>query len=300
MRITKPGIYRDISAAEYYADPAPIPSLTQSICKILLDSSPLHAYFEHPRLVPNGREDEAYDKVKAIGNAAHKMMLGRGKEIVVIKADDFRSKEARAKRDEVLAIGDIPLLEKHLDEVSVMTDTARQTLREHEDRDAFSAGSAEVMIAWEEDGIWYRSLIDWLSDDLRTIDDFKTTGMSVAPHKLGHLAESAGWQVQAAFIERGLNVLDPAGAGRRRFRFIAQEQYRPYALSVAHMDEHWLTMGRKQIAVADRMWRTAISLGDWRGYPPCGVVPDYPAWAESQWLARELSSENDTSLLYAG
>lgn len=300
MKIIKPGIYRDIASSEYFADPCPEPSLSQSICKVLIESSPLHASFEHPRLKPHDREPETYDKVKAIGNAAHKIMLGRGKEVVVISADDFRTREARARRDEILAIGDVPLLEKHLDEVASMVDAARRQLRGHEDKDAFTAGSAEVMIAWEEGGIWYRALIDWLSDDLRTIDDFKTTGMSVAPHKLGHLAESAGWHVQAAFIERGLDVFDPAGAGRRRFRFIAQEQYQPYALSVAHMDEHWLTMGRKQVAAADRMWRSAIQSGNWHGYPARSVIPDYPAWSESRWLEREERGEFDASFIMAG
>jgi hypothetical protein len=103
------------------------------------------------------------------------------------------------------------------------------------------------MIAWQENGIWCRSLIDWLHTDLRTVDDYKTSGMSMAPHVIGGRAEAAGWHIQAAFIERGLDALDPQGAGRRRYRFIGQETDKPHALTVMHMNEYWMTMGRKKV-----------------------------------------------------
>jgi hypothetical protein len=92
------------------------------------------------------------------------------------------------------------------------------------------------------------------------VDDYKTSGMSMAPHVIGIRAETAGWHIQAAFIERGLDILDPAGAGRRRFRFIAQEQDgEPYDLTTMHMDEHWLTMGRKKVPPA---WRCGARAKD--------------------------------------
>lgn len=305
MQIDKPGIYRDISEADYRADPCPRPSLTQSICKVLLDNSPLHAMMEHPRLADPDVEDdetEKYVKAQAIGNAAHKLMLGRGKDIAVIKADSFRGGAAKDSRDDALAAGLLPVLAKHHEEAAAMVSIARDQITKHEDRDAFTLGSGEVMIAWQEDGFWYRALVDWLSDDLRTVDDFKTTGMSVAPHVLGIRAEAAGWHIQAAFIERGLDILDPAGAGRRRFRFIAQEQFRPYQLVVAHMSEHWLTMGRKKVQHADAAWRACLASGRWPGYPPRGIVPEYPVWAENRWLQREEAeaSENNPTLIMAG
>lgn len=292
FRISEPGIYRDVSEADYRADPAPEPSLTQSLCKVLLEKSPLHALIEHPRLSPPAGEDdevEKYVKALAIGNAAHKLMLGRGKEIAVIDVDAFRSNEAKKQRDAAIQFGMVPILKKHMDAADAIAASARDQLARHEDRDAFTKGSGEVMIAWQEHGFWYRALVDWLSDDLRTVDDFKTTGMSVAPHVLGIRAESAGWHVQAAFIERGLDILDPAGAGRRRFRFIAQEQFVPYQLVVMHMDEHWMTMGRKKLAYAETVWKICLTRGQWPGYPPRGIVPDYPGWAETRWLEREVA-----------
>lgn len=293
MIIDKPGIYRDFDGESYFADPCPEPSLSQSIAKVLIERSPQHAMHEHPRLAPpvEGDEDaEKYVKALAIGNAAHKLILGRGKEIEIIDAADFRGKEAKAARDAATLAGRVPILKKHYATVGAVVESAWTQLKRHEDHDAFSNGSGEVMIAWQEDGIWFRSLIDWLHDDLRTVDDFKTTQMSVAPHVIGMRAESAGWHIQAAFIERGLDILDPAGAGRRRYRFIAQEaDAPPYAITSMHMDEHWMTMGRKKVDAAVMLWKQAVESGNWNGYPLRAIVPEYPGFRESQWLDREVN-----------
>jgi hypothetical protein len=294
----KPGIYRDFDGEAYFADPCPQPSLTQSIAKVIVEKSALHAMWEHPRLAPAQAEDEEtekYVKAQAIGNAAHKLVLGRGKDIVVVNANDFRGKEAQAARDDANAAGHVPILAKHMARAELMALSCRQQLDVHEDADAFTAGHGEVMICWEEDGLWFRSLIDWLHDDLRTVDDFKTTGMSVAPHVLGARAEGAGWHIQAAMIERGLDILAPETAGRRRFRFIGQENEQPFALSVMHMNEHWLTMGRKQLDYAINVWRQAMQSGVWEGYPRRGIAPEFPGYRESVWLDREIqyAEENE-------
>jgi hypothetical protein len=308
MKIDKPGIYRGISEADYRADPCPSPSLTQSLCKILIERSPKHAWNKCARLNP---DFEAVDETKFdLGNVAHRMMLGRGKDFMVLPVDDWRTKAARELREEALANGKIGILQHQFEQVTEMVEAAWKQLKKHNDHDAFNADlgqpmsrNAEVMIAWQEDGIWFRSLIDWLHDDLRTVDDFKTSGMSMAPHVIGLRAEAAGWHVQAAFIERGLNLLDPDGAGRRRFRFIAQETDKPHALTVMRMNEHWMTMGRKKVAIGVNLWKRAIENNAWHGYPRNSVVPEYPGFKEKQWLERELSefeTENDHSLTMAG
>ena len=306
----KPGIYRDMDSATYFDDPCPEPSLSQSIAKVILERSPLHAMHEHPRLRPATTDDdetEKYDKAKAIGNGAHAVMIGRGKTLAIIKANDFKGGEAKKLRDTAYAEGKTPILEKHLWIASDIVASGLSQLKRHEDSDAFQNGAGEVALIWQEDGtgIWCRALIDWLHDDLRTVDDYKTSGMSMAPHVIGLRAETAGWHIQAAFIQRGLDVLDPKGAGRRRFRFIAQEQDgKPYALTSMHMDEHWLTMGRKKVQAAMSTWHGAIRTGRWQGYPAQAIHPEYPSFREKQWLERELSGEfepqNDTKLIMAG
>jgi len=301
------GIYRDIDPATYYADPCEEPSLSQSICKILLERSAWHAAHEHPRLPPHPQADEdeteKYDKPKAVGTAAHAVMIGRGKTLEILDFNDFKSGDAKKARDAAYRASKAPILEKHYAVAVDVVSSGLLQLRDHEDSDAFKNGSGEVALIWQDDGIWCRALVDWLHDDLRTMDDYKTSAMSMAPHVIGMRAETAGWHVQAAFIERGLDILDPAGAGRRRFRFIGQEQAaRPYALTSVHMDEHWLTLGRKKVDAAMSIWRRSMQSGKWPGYGSRPIVPEYPAFREKAWLERELSGEfeNDPSLIMAG
>lgn len=292
MKLTKPGIYRGVTEEEYRADPFG-GSFTQSLAKVLIAHSPLHAREESALAEPREEDEEAekYIKAQAIGNAVHKYILGRGKDIEVIDAKDFKKDVAKEARDAATAAGRVPILAKHMMIADRMIDRAREQLQRHEDKDAFTNGSGEVMICWQEDGIWFRALVDWLSDDLCTVDDFKSSGMSMAEHVLGRRAETAGWHVQHAFIARGLDVLDPANAGRRKHRNIAQEQFHPFALNVMHHDKYWLTMGRKKIEAAITSWKAAMKSKRWPGYPTISVCPEYPKYAESQWLDRELSGE---------
>ncbi len=289
MKITEPGIYRDISDADYRSDPTPIPSLTQSLTKTITERSPWHAWTECQSLNADHEPDD--DTKFDLGNAAHALILGRGKDFEVLDFDSWRTKDAKAARKLAADIGKIGILTEQYERAAAMSLSAEIQLWRHQDSDCFTQGTAEVMICWEEDGIWFRSLIDWLHDDLRTVDDYKSTGMSVAEHVLGIRAEAGGWHIQHAFIERGLDVLDPAGAGRRRFRNIAQETDDPFALNVMHMTEHWMTMGRKRVDTAVDIWRSCIKTGRWPGYSRHGVTPEYPSFKESQWLAREMSGE---------
>lgn len=300
MKITQPGIYRGVSDADYRADPCPSPSLTQSTVKTLIEGSPLHAWTDSPRLNPQFEYDD--DTKFDLGNIAHRLILGRGKEIEVLDFADWRKKEAQELREAAADEGRIAVLKHQFDQACDMASAAWLQLSKHEDCDAFTNGDAEVMIAWEENGIWFRSLIDWLHEDLRTVDDYKSSGMSMAPHVIGMRAQAAGWETQAAFIERGLDILDPAGAGRRRYRFIGQETYKPHALTVMHINEYWMTMGRKRVEAGVALWRPAVEHNYWRGYGTRAVIPEYPGFKEKQWLDRELGGEfePDTALIMAG
>ncbi len=293
MQINEPGIYRDFDVAAYHADPCPEPSLSQSIAKVLIDQSPLHAAYAHRRLVAEideGADEEKYDKAKAIGNAAHALMLGRGKDLGVGTFDDWRSKEARQFKTFTLAAGRIPIIEAHFEMAVAMKERARSQLAGHEEGNCFQNGAAEVALVWNEGPIWFRCLVDWLHDDLLTVDDFKTSAMSVAPHVLGTRAADAGWDIQAAMIERGLNVLDPQNKGKRKYRFVAIEQEIPNALNVMVITEPWLVMGRKKLQHAVDIWTECMTQKQWPGYPPVAVRPEYPGWKESQWLNREITA----------
>lgn len=290
MKIETAGIYPGFPEADYFADPCVKPSLTQSVAKILLDQSPLHAWHAHPRLNPDYRRDE--DRKYDVGNIAHKLILGRGKNVVVLDFDDWRTKAAKEAREAAAADGKLGVLGKHFALADRMVIAAREQLEHRGLSHMFRDGDGEVVAAWQEGDIWLRQMIDWLTPDRLTFADFKTTEMNAAPHQIPRMMVNAGWPIQAAMGERGLNAIDPQNAGRRKFFFVVQETERPYCLNVVEITEGALTMGRKQLDMAVAQWRHCIEADRWPGYPPEIVRPEYPGWHETQVLAREIEHED--------
>lgn len=288
FRIDKPGLYLDMAAADYFADPCPEPSLTQSVAKILLEKSPLHAWHAHPRLNPDYLHDD--DRKFDVGNIAHAILIGRGKTIEVLDGfDDWRKGAAKEAREAAAAAGKLAVLGKHYAKADRMVKAAREQLDNRGLGHLFTAGAGEVVTAWREGDLWLRQMIDWLTPDHLTFADFKTTGESAAPHALARKMVADGWCIQAAMAERGLDVLDPDSAGRRRFLFVVQEDEKPYALNVVEISEGPLTMGRKQLEMAVAIWRHCFKTDRrWPGYPAEILTPEFPGWAEQQWLDREI------------
>ena len=225
-------------------------------------------------------------------------MTGRGREIEIVEGhDDWRTKAAQEKRAAAAAVGKLAVLGKHFAKADRMVDAARTQLALRGLDDLFVEGNGEVVLAWEEDvtdedgvveSIWLRQMIDWLSPDRHTFVDYKSTQRSAAPTKLGALAFDAGWHIQAAMAERGLDVFDPSAHGRRDYYFVCQETDPPYALTVARITEAPMTMGRKQLQYAVDLWARCMRENRWPGYPLEVVVPTFPGWAEQQWLTREI------------
>lgn len=293
-RITEPGIYRGFDIDAYFADPCPSASFTQGLGKLLLQRSPLHAWYGHPKLNPDFERDD--DTKYDVGNVAHALMIGRGKNIVVLDYDDWRTKAAREAREAAAAIGQLAVLRKTFTRAERIVRAGREQLDNRALAHLFtSCGDGEVVIAWKERAFWCRQMLDWLSTDSLIYADYKTTDQSAAPMGLGRLMTTAGWDVQAAMAERGLNAV--SRTARRRFLFVVQEADAPYCLNVVELSESVLTMGRKKLAVAMSIWSKCVRENRWPGYPAEIVVPEYPAWAEAEWLAREELEFSDNVLM---
>ena len=295
-RISEPGIFANMSIRDYFADPCPTPSLTQSIAKILIDKSPRHAWAAHPRLNPEWEADEPTKFI--MGNAAHWHLIGRGKDVVVVEQDSWRSNAAKEAREKALAAGKIAVLREQFDRAGDMAEAALDQLSDLGLIDDWNPknGAGEVVLAWREPGgFWYRTMIDWLPKHCGVIYDYKTTEASASPQKLPSKMADDGWCIQAAMHERGLNVLDLNNVGRRKHRFVCQECEYPYALTVTEITEAPMTIGRKMLAYADERWRICLDAGThreaWPGYGVDIQRPEMPSWAETRWLNREIEHE---------
>lgn len=280
--LLKSGIHLDIATADYFLDPCESPSLTQSIASVLLSQSPRHAALKHPRLNPAW---EPYEDTKFnIGNAAHKLLIGRGKELVIVEADDWRTKDAKAARTEAQEVGKVAILSHQHATASSMAAAAFEQIDSiPECKGAFRPdhGAGEVVIIAEYQGIILRSMVDWMRDTTH-LDDLKTTGISASPDRIPYAMADGGWDLQAAIQERILDVLDPGGMGRRHHYFYLQENDDPYEVTVCELPESVMTIGRAKLDKAIGIWQMCTQANRWPGYPRVVHSPVYPPYLEAR------------------
>jgi len=294
MKSLPAGLHADIPAEVYHADPCHAPSLSSSIARVLLEQSPRHAWHKHPRLNPDMQTDASPTRPMEIGTAAHKLILGRGRDVVVIEADAYTTKDARKQRADAYTAGHAPILRPDLETAEAIAQSARTSLSQIEDCEGFADGTPElVAIAQDETGAWLRIMIDMFEDHgtSAVIWDVKTGDQPAAPQGLGRRIANMGYEVQAALYERVILALRPELAGRLTFRWLFVENEAPHLCTVAELDNVGLEVGRKKVAAAIALWNRCIALDIWPGYPGRVVVAEYPAYAETAWTTREMEDE---------
>ena len=169
----KQGFHR-IQADQYHDDPCVVPSLSSSIAQILLRESPRKAWFNHPKLNPDYREQ--HDGKFDIGTAAHAVLLEDDQsKIVIVQADDWRSKAAKQARGDAYAEGKTPLLERHNAAVMQMVEVAKEFIVSSEIADYWNDSESELAGIALEDGVWLRCLFDRITANRRVIFDYKTS-----------------------------------------------------------------------------------------------------------------------------
>lgn len=272
--ITKPGIYPDMSEVDYFADPCPQPSLSHSIARLLLDRSPMHAAAAHPRLL--GEMPETVSAAMDEGSILHALLLGRGSKFVALPYADYRTKEAQEARDEARAQGLIPVLHDKLESLRACAKAVEAAIRAHPDCQAFfEPGTSEAVIAWEENGIWCRGLIDRLPNDPRApIFDLKTTAMSAAPQDWER-SLIRSYCTQDAFYRRGWRALRYPD---RPFLFIVAERQAPYGVTVMACGASLRDYAERRMARAVALWRQCMEADQWPGYAPMTAYVEAPAY----------------------
>lgn len=273
-----------MSAPDYHADPCVEPSLSSSLIKELLGSSPKHAWWAHPRL--NAAHEPEHKAAFDLGTAVHALLLEGESGCVLVEAPDWRTNVAKAQRAAAYAAGKVPLLTKQWADVEAMADAARRQLDKHQDKPRpLSNGKPEQVLIWKEGPIWCRARIDWLHFDRTMIDDYKSTGVTANPEIWGRrLLFGMGYDIQNAFYTRGLRALFKIDAG---FRFVVQETFAPFALSVVGLEPAAVELAGSKVAHAIQLWAECLKSGRFPGYPTRTCWAALPGWEETQWLERQ-------------
>ena len=283
--IDAPGIY-DIPAAEYHADPCPQPSLSNSIAQILLNKSPLHAWYSHPRMNPNYKADD--DAKFDVGTAAHAFLLEGLDKMQPIDPQDypakngnipagFTNKVIREARDAARAAGKIPVLLSVANDIRCMVEVALEYVAQSEIAGIFSSGNPEQTVIWKEwDWMWCRSRIDWLGE--RIALDYKST-TDASPEAFSRQLVRMGYHFQDAFYTRGLEMADKK---RRKFIFLVQEVEPPYSCSLAACAPMLKEISQNTMIHTMETWHNCMRDNKWPGYSPRIAWADAPAWLINQ------------------
>lgn len=308
--VTEPGIYY-IPLRDYIADPCHVPSLSASVAWELITRSYLHAWAKHPRLnpEPTRKQSAAMD----FGSVAHRLLLGDGIRLVVVEADNYRTKVAQELRDAAYAAGDVPILSVEYERASEMAEAARRLLASHDIGDVFGdpTGLAERTLVWREGDAWCRCCADWIVPkpsgrlfmyDIKTTTNAHPTAWTNRVVQLGH-AFKAAWYCRGAIKTLRLpepqviEELDDRGLRIRRlqskvtFRFITQETSPPYALAVYEIDDEDLIQATEDAEAAIMAWAKCLEAGVWPGLPPKVMKLPLPPYYRANRTAARASGE---------
>ena len=297
--IKKPGLYTDLDANDYHADPCPEPSLSSSIIDVILDESAARAWAEHPKH-PDFERDE--DAKFNLPNVCHALLLNAGRNYVMVDAPDWRTNAAKELRDKTIKDGKIPILEHQFEQArSIVTVGSREINQSGIGRFWFSdAAKSEVAGVWKEGDLWCRMLIDrlWLpepgANGAPLIMDYKTTEAAINEWTVSEYAVNQGWHIQSNWYKRGLaKILNPKAAESWKppeFWFIVQTRKRPYPIMVVKLSRALDTIAERQIDWAMDKWRNE------RTDLYSEAMADLPSWYQSKWLTRELADDPDAPL----
>jgi hypothetical protein len=280
-----PSVFDDMPSAVYHADPAPEPSLSSGIAKILVTQSPLHAMYAHPRLNPTYRSEESSEFDR--GSAAHALLLEGEDRMVECEFNDWRTNAAKEMRDQARIDGKLPLLSKHVGAVRAMVHIAKDALLASELQIDIADCYAERSVIWSAGGIWGRARFDLQHRTRRILIDYKTTE-NADPQSFARQIISLGYDVQAAHY---VEAYEAAWQAEPTFVFLVQEREPPYACSLVGVDPMMLELGQQKLEFAAKLWKQCITSGKWPGYSTRIAWAAPPAWALESFEMRRSMSE---------
>lgn len=260
------------------------PFLHQSLAGRLIGLSPLHAWYKAFGQQPG---EEEFNDAKSFGTLAHALLLGGGR-LVAVEADDWRTKDAREKRDAALAEGKTPVLARRLDEAGKLVERVKAELA----RMGYPAisGRSEVIAIWKESGIWCQGMVDHLiipptkrKTDHAIIYDFKFSTEPVTKKKCEQKFIEYGYDIQETVYRSAVETILPRFRGRVDSFYVFAEVNAPNAVRIGGVSGSMRTSGMLRWTEAKSEWRKHLAkFGTeipWPDYLDNGEPFDCPSWA---------------------
>lgn len=256
-------IVRDMPDAEYRQ----APGYGSTALKWFLDEVPAQArhWIDFPEDAPT------FDAAN-VGVLVHALVLNQPHPFTV-KDWDARTKDGKARAEEVAASGLVGLSQSDFDLAQGMAEGVRR----HPTVAAIleKPGSAECSVFAEVDGVACKARFDWLPDDpaLPALD--LKTAMSAHPRQFVKNAAKFEYAVQRAHY---LDVLEAVEGRRREFLIVAVDKRAPHLTSLIGIPEMWAQIGKEKASKARRIIRECEASGIWPDYGTDIHYIDAPTW----------------------
>lgn len=248
-----PGIHPDIPAEKYHS----LPYLGSSDVKLLVKKTPRH--FKHLR--DNPPEKKNPDRTGQIGSVAHLLALEPHlfkERVVMVREDDWRTKDAKATRDEAFAKGLLPILEPDLQDCFGMQEELIASIGNL----LTEGASTELsMVALDPVfGVLVKARIDSRKPgehfDYKTTEDASAEAFSRRMNDNDHHIQA--WHYP--LIEEILTGKRP------RWTWIVQEQSPPYVVQIYRPTPATLSFGQMDRDKGMERYVRALESGVWQGY----------------------------------
>lgn len=282
----------------YLADPCEEPSLRSGDVQRLLTQTPRHFIANHPRLSPNPPRINS-DRMD-LGSIVHKMVLGKGDEVVLCNFKDWKKGDAQKERDAARAAGKIPCLPKMMAKAGEIALSAVETLKAEFGEWPF--GETEKTFIWSEQimtaegdepvTVWCRTRPDVWCEERALVIDIKSTEIILSDDGVqGRLTEEDGRTLtQAALQLRGATALHPELAGRITHCHLFAETKAPYLARVNDTPRQELELADHRCTRALERYAGLRSVADQipAGWPRRRVGAR--EWLMKKWIAEEEGS----------
>jgi hypothetical protein len=280
----KVGVFQGLPMPDYLALEAVSASDLRRVVQECVKSAWFHSPFN-----PNRPVQES-TSAQLLGSAAHALLLeGNSDQIVVVEAENFKTKEARCQRDGALEEGKIPLLPHVFDVVLAMSLAARafvESLKETEP--AIYAmfqpggGRAEETVVWQDGETLCKIRLDMISQDNLVVVDYKTSGTIAEPNTwLRRQAIPMGYIVSDGLYRRGVEAV--FGVCEPKYVFLVQENEPPYMCSINGLDKSAEATTDTMVSRALRSWEECVKNNHWPGYPQRVAWHELPPYISAEW-----------------
>ena len=270
------GLHDDLSNEAYHADKTSLSS--SGARKLLPPSCPAKFRYEQDNPQP---ATKTFD----YGNAAHKMVLGRGPDLEVVPGARWDTGKAKAQIAEIRERGGIPLKDHEMQMVKDMA----AAIRRHPLASALldpAYGAPEQSGFWIDGptGIRRRVRFDWLpsiQSGRLLIPDYKTAS-DASDRAMEKEIEKYGYNCQAAWYEEAAQALGLGGEDTEML-LIVQEKKPPYLINIVGIEFFSRQIGRGKNRAAIEIFAECMATGYWRGYSD--AEPNYlalPGYAENR------------------